>query len=96
MGCPVVSYDLKESRVSAGDAAVYATAGDVDELAACLDALLDDPERRARMGAIGLERVRARLSWQHAEPALLAAYEHAVRERAPAAGRVAAPAPIRP
>ena len=34
-GLPVVAFDLNETRVSAGDAAVYATPNEVDELARC-------------------------------------------------------------
>jgi glycosyltransferase involved in cell wall biosynthesis len=82
MGRPIVSYDLTESRVSAGDAALYAEPGDVDGFAACLDTLLGDPELRARMGARGRERVERELAWQHSEPVLLAAYERALQVRA--------------
>ena len=32
-GLPVVAFDLRETRVSAGDAAVYATPNEVNELA---------------------------------------------------------------
>jgi glycosyltransferase involved in cell wall biosynthesis len=86
MGCPVASYDLKESRVSAGDAAVYATPGDPDALGAAVAELLDDPDRRARMAAEGQAAVRDRLSWQHQVPALLAAYARAMGERPEPAG----------
>ncbi len=62
MGKPVVSYGLAESRVSAGDAAAYAGGDTPEALGRCLDELLDDPERRARMGALraraGRERAR--------------------------------------
>jgi glycosyltransferase involved in cell wall biosynthesis len=78
IGRPVVSYDLAESRVSAGDAAVYAPGGDFEALGRCVDELLDDPERRARMGALGRERVEGALAWQHSEAALLAAYDRAL------------------
>jgi glycosyltransferase involved in cell wall biosynthesis len=78
MGKPIVSYDLRESRVSAGDAAVYASANDEEAFASCIDSLLDDPERRERMGDIGRSRVQTSLSWQESERTLLAAYEHAV------------------
>jgi glycosyltransferase involved in cell wall biosynthesis len=78
MGKPIVSYDLTESRVSAGDAAVYAAGDDPEALGRCVDELLDDPERRAGMGALGRERVRLELGWEHSERALLAAYERAL------------------
>jgi glycosyltransferase involved in cell wall biosynthesis len=82
LGRPVASYDLPESRVSAGDAAVYADPGDPGDLARCLDELLSDPQRRARMGEAGVARVHDALSWQHQVPQLLAAYERAVAGRA--------------
>lgn len=64
-GLPVVAHDLVETRVSAGDAAVYAATGDPEGLAACLDELLGDPVRMAEMGQRGRERIDAGLSWPH-------------------------------
>jgi glycosyltransferase involved in cell wall biosynthesis len=84
MGCAVASYDLEESRVSAGPAANYALSGDPRDLALCIDQLLSDPQRRARMGRLGRERAKDRLAWKHAEPELLAAYERALAKRAAA------------
>ena len=92
MGRPVASYELTESRVSAGDAAVYATPGDPEALGRCVDELLDDPQRRERMGALGRERVERELGWQHSVGALHAAYERALT-RAPQRRRLALPAP---
>jgi glycosyltransferase involved in cell wall biosynthesis len=82
MGRPVVSYDLRESRISAGDAAVYAAGGNPEALGRCIDELLDDPARRARMGALGRERVERELGWQHAERALHSAYARAINRSA--------------
>ena len=59
MGKPVVSYELAESVVSAGDAAAYAEGDDPEALGRCLGELLDDPERRSRMGALGQSASRA-------------------------------------
>lgn len=78
MGRPIVSYDLPESRFSAGEAALYAAPGDRDALARGVDTLLGDPALRARMGALGRERVEHALAWQRSEPELLAAYERAL------------------
>src|ERR1700733_15101104 len=41
---PVVAFDLHETRVSAGDAAVYVTPNDVHEYAAAIVALMDSEE----------------------------------------------------
>ena len=59
MSRPIVSFDLREARVSAGDAAVYATPNDEGEFASLVAELLDDPARRAEMGALAAERGRA-------------------------------------
>jgi glycosyltransferase involved in cell wall biosynthesis len=81
MSKPMVSFDLKESRAAAGDAALFAGDGDVEGFAALIDALLDDPARREAMGAAGRVRAEATLAWEHQERALLAAYERARGKR---------------
>jgi glycosyltransferase involved in cell wall biosynthesis len=63
-----------------GECAVLVTPGDVQELAASIGALLDDPERRARMGAAGRRRVRERFSWRSVAEATAAAYERAIEQ----------------
>jgi glycosyltransferase involved in cell wall biosynthesis len=87
MSRPVVSYDLMESRVTAGDAALFVRPNDPGALARGISELLDDPERRERMGRLGRERVEQGLSWEHSERALLAAHEEALaRSRARSRG----------
>jgi glycosyltransferase involved in cell wall biosynthesis len=80
MGKPIASYDLAETRVSAGDAAAYAEPTPV-ALGALLDQLLDDPARREEMSRIAVARVPS-LSWQHSTEVLLEAYERALERRA--------------
>lgn len=89
MGRPVVCYPLAESRISAGDAAVYAEMGNPESLGRCVADLLDDPEKRNRLGALSRDRVERELSWEHSEPMLLAAYARALalaRESSPSPG----------
>ena len=74
MGLPMVSFDLVESRVSAGDAALFARPNDVVEYADLLGELLDDRLRRKQMGEVGRERVAGALSWSRSQGSLLAAY----------------------
>ncbi|MDT3725760.1 glycosyltransferase family 4 protein [Streptomyces sp. DSM 41972] len=81
MGRPIVSFDLKEARVSAGEAALYAKGDDEGEFAALIARLLDDPEQRTRMGKSGQERINGPLAWRNSQAALLAAYEAAVGGR---------------
>jgi glycosyltransferase involved in cell wall biosynthesis len=76
-GLPIVSYDLTEHRVSAGDAALYVEPNSEQALALGVNELLDDAQRRKRMSEYGARRVREKLVWQHSVPHLLAAY-HAV------------------
>ena len=75
---PIVSFDLREARVSAGDAALYARADDVNDFARCVATLLDSPELRESMGAFGRRRVENEISWSRSEEALLAAYDRAL------------------
>ncbi|MFE6774560.1 glycosyltransferase family 4 protein [Streptomyces sp. NPDC057702] len=91
MGRPVVSFDLREARVSAGDAAHYAPANDEAEFARLIALLLDDPDQRARMGEIGRARISGPLSWSNSQRSLLAAYDAACRDHTPVARR----APVR-
>ena len=78
---PIVQFDLLEGRRSAGEASLYAADNDFRDLARKMAELLDDPDRRARMGAEGRRRVEERLEWRHQVPGLLAAYERALTYR---------------
>ena len=63
MARPIVSFELLEARVSAGESALYVGGTDVVAFASAIDELLDDPERRSRMGRVGRDRVERELSW---------------------------------
>ena len=75
LGKPIVQFDLAEGRFSAQRASVYARRNDALDLAAKIAELLDDPARRADMGAFGRRRVENELEWRHEAPKLIAAYE---------------------
>jgi glycosyltransferase involved in cell wall biosynthesis len=79
VGLPIVSFDLREARVSAGDAARYVACNDTDAFAAATSALLDDPAERERRGRIGQNRVAGALSWDHSKTQLVASYAAALR-----------------
>jgi glycosyltransferase involved in cell wall biosynthesis len=72
---PVVAFDLVETRVSAGEAAVYATANDVESYARAIVDMVDDPDNRARMGILGRRRVLEELAWEHQEPAYVGVFD---------------------
>jgi glycosyltransferase involved in cell wall biosynthesis len=85
-GLPVVAFDLRETRVSAAEAGVYATPNDVDELARLLVELVDDEPRRKSMGLAGRARIEQQLAWGHQAPRYVGVYEQlasASRRRVP-------------
>ncbi len=71
---PVVAFDLKETRVSTGDAAVYVTPNNVRDYALAIAELLDDEPKRALLGKVGRARVEQELAWCHQERAYLSVY----------------------
>lgn len=75
MARPIVSFDLVEARVSAGDAAVYVAPNDELAYARAIADLLDDPDRRRQMGQVGFRRVAEDLSWDVSRKALVQFYE---------------------
>lgn len=78
MGLPLVSFDLKEANVSAGDAALYARDHSAQAFGDAIIELIDDPEARKQMAEIGQARIAGPLSWNHSASNLLAAYEHSL------------------
>ena len=89
MSRPIVSYDLTESRFGAGEAALFAAPDDHAGFAQLVSDLLDDPERRQRMGLAGRERAVDFLAWEHQERSLLAAYARALAMGPVREGRLA-------
>jgi glycosyltransferase involved in cell wall biosynthesis len=81
LGRPIVQFDLTEGRFSAREASLYARPNDVADFAMKLCELLDDPDRRATMGAIGRSRVEGGLAWHHQIPRLLEAYDTAMNSQ---------------
>lgn len=81
MGRPVLQFPLDEMRRVCGDATAYAHDCDPVRFADALQALLDDPERRADLGRRARERMLDGGMWPDHIPSLIAAVETA-RERA--------------
>ena len=74
-GRPIVAFDLREHRFSAGEGALYARPNQDEDLAQQILALLDDPGRRATMGQYNRQRFLERMAWEHHAGALVRAYE---------------------
>jgi glycosyltransferase involved in cell wall biosynthesis len=70
-----VAFDLRETRVSAQDAAVYATPNDVREYAKAIVELVDDEATRTHMGKLGRARVEDELAWPLSALAYVGVYE---------------------
>ncbi len=77
-GLPVVAFDLEETRVSAGKAAVYAERNDPADLARLVLELLEAPQRRQTMARTGRRRINGPLSWAASAEQLKAAYGSAM------------------
>jgi glycosyltransferase involved in cell wall biosynthesis len=75
LGKPIVQFEVTEGRHSAQEASLYARRNDAADFGEKILELLAEPERRARMGAIGQARVHSELAWIHQAPKLLAAYD---------------------
>jgi glycosyltransferase involved in cell wall biosynthesis len=76
---PVVAFDLVETRVSAGEGAVYAEPNLVEHYAAAILDLLEDEIRRKNMGAAGRRRVEDFLAWRHQIPQYIEVYDRLSR-----------------
>src|SRR2546427_3278375 len=72
---PIVSYDLKETRFSAQDAAIYVKPNDERKFAEAIASLMDQPMLRKTAGEFGRKRVEQDLQWPVVRKELLRAYE---------------------
>jgi len=80
---PIVAFDLKETRFSAGDAAIYVRPNDEAEFATTVAQLMGAPELRNKMGAYGRRRVEEELQWSKVGRNLLAAYDTLLADKRP-------------
>jgi len=78
---PIVAFDLKETRFSAGDAGVYVRPNNEAEFAEAITQLMAQPELRKKMGTFGRRRVEHELQWNTVGKNLLAAYETLLAEK---------------
>jgi glycosyltransferase involved in cell wall biosynthesis len=87
-GKPIVSFDLKETRYSAQDAALFVPCNDELAFAKATAQLMDDAALREKMGRFGRQRVERDLQWSVVSRNLVAAYD-SLGLRAPALLNVA-------
>lgn len=70
----IVSFDLHETRYSAGEASLYAKPNEELDFAKKIEILMDDPAMRKEMGEVGYKRITDDLAWVHVSKNLIAAY----------------------
>ncbi|MGM0586262.1 MAG: glycosyltransferase family 4 protein [Pseudomonadota bacterium] len=75
LGLPFVMFDLAQARSEAREAALVVGDDRAEALADGILALLDDPERRARMGAFGRETAEREFLWSRESETLVRAYK---------------------
>lgn len=81
LGRPIVQFDVKEGRYSAGPASLYASANDAQSLADKIASVLVDPQLAASMGEYGRDRFAKELCWESQVPSLLHAYARVLDTR---------------
>jgi glycosyltransferase involved in cell wall biosynthesis len=90
MAKPTVSFDLKETRVTAAGAALYARPNSEADFATQIVTLMDSPELRLQMGTVGRLRIERELSWNVVCENLLRAYRQLLGSERRAPPRVVA------
>ncbi len=85
LGMPVVLSDLPPTRpfVADGEAAIAVPPDDPESYAAAIDDLLGDPDRMARMGRAGRQKVADGLNWDMEARKLVRLYERLTGESLP-------------
>lgn len=71
---PIVQFDLKEGRVSAQHASLYAQNTSTKDFADKINWLLDHPEERLERGEFGYKRILNELSWEYESRKLVTLY----------------------
>ena len=76
---PIVQYDLKEGKISAHNASLYAVNTSPEDFAEKIIWLLDNVSARNDMGEFGYNRVINELSWEYESKKLVEFYKKVLR-----------------
>jgi len=71
---PIVQFDLKEGKLSAGKASLYAKKNNIRDFGEKILILVENKDLRKKMGEIGYKRVQYKLDWKYSIPNLLKVY----------------------
>jgi glycosyltransferase involved in cell wall biosynthesis len=75
LGKAVVAFDLPETRVSGGDAVLYADGYTTKALASAVRGLITNAEMRESLGRAARRRVEDKLAWEHQVDAFLSVFD---------------------
>ena len=75
----IVQFSLKEGKLSAQEASLYAKNTETEDFAKKIMWLLDNPGERIKMGEFGYHRIINKLSWEHESKKLLTLYQKVFR-----------------
>jgi glycosyltransferase involved in cell wall biosynthesis len=76
LGKPIVSFDLKETRYSAKEAAIYVPPNNFEKFAEAIEILMDNPDIRYEKGEKGRKRIEEELNWAIVSKNLIHAYQY--------------------
>ncbi len=80
-GVPVVSTNGGSLPEVVGDAGVIVPTKDSDALAAAIGDLLDNPDKRAKLGEAGYRRIQEKFLWTRAAADAVAVYKEAIAKQ---------------
>jgi glycosyltransferase involved in cell wall biosynthesis len=76
---PIVQFDLKEGRLSAENASLYANNTCTEDFANKIMWLLENEEERIKMGNFGYKKIVDKLAWEHESQNLIQIYQKAFK-----------------
>jgi len=76
LGKPIVQYNLKEGKVSAEGASLYAKNNNINDFADKIFELMNDQDKRDIMSKIGKERIYNELHWEIEKKKYIKTYEN--------------------
>lgn len=76
---PIVQYDLKEGKISAQAASLYAANNNTKDFADKITWLLDNEDERKKMSDFGYNRIINELSWNHEQNNYISVYKKVLK-----------------
>jgi glycosyltransferase involved in cell wall biosynthesis len=80
VGKPIVQFKTTEGKFTAGEASLYVKENNVTSFADAIIELLNNTEKREKMGKIGRKRIEEKLNWDIQKIELKKAYDYLERQ----------------